>query len=50
MSVHSIRFRLTAWYAAVLAIALIAAGAITYAVAREQLRRAAESSNTTRTG
>jgi heavy metal sensor kinase len=39
MSVHSIRVRLTAWYAVVLAVTLAAAGAVTYAVARRQIQR-----------
>ncbi len=36
---HSIRVRLTAWYALVLAIALLAADGVTYIVARNQIQR-----------
>ena len=36
---HSIRVRLTAWYALVLAIALLAADGVTYVVARNQIQR-----------
>ncbi|HEY2090808.1 MAG TPA: heavy metal sensor histidine kinase [Thermoanaerobaculia bacterium] len=42
MSLHSIRVRLTAWYALVLALALLAAGAVSYAVARRQIERSAD--------
>ncbi|MBV9494178.1 MAG: HAMP domain-containing protein [Acidobacteria bacterium] len=38
MIFHSIRARLTAWYATVLAVTLVAAGAITYAVAQRQIQ------------
>jgi hypothetical protein len=44
MTLHSVRLRLTAWYAAVLAAALLAAGGITYAVARRQIERSADAS------
>ena len=44
MTLHSVRLRLTAWYAAVLAVALFAAGAITYAVARKQIERSTDAS------
>lgn len=39
MTLHSIRVRLTAWYALVLAIALLAADGVTYVVARKQIQR-----------
>lgn len=42
MSLHSIRVRLTAWYALVMAVAFVAAGAVTYAVARRQVQRSAD--------
>jgi heavy metal sensor kinase len=42
MSLHSIRVRLTAWYALVLAVALLAAGAVSYAVAQRQIERSAD--------
>ena len=40
----TIRVRITAWYAAVLAAALLAAAAITYAVVRQQLQRSMDAS------
>jgi len=40
----SIRSRLTAWYAAVLAVVLVAAGMVTYAVARRQIQRSTDTS------
>lgn len=40
----SIRVRLTAWYAIVLAVALIAAGVIFYAIARRQIQRSTDAS------
>ncbi len=42
MTPHSIRARITAWYAAILAVALVAAGAITYAVARREIQHATD--------
>lgn len=42
MSLHSIRVRLTAWYALLLAIALLGADAVTYVVARKQIERSAD--------
>ena len=42
MSVHSIRVRLTAWYALLLAVALFAADVVTYFVARKQIQRSAD--------
>src|SRR4051794_2191910 len=39
MRIDSIRGRLTAWYSVVLAIVLVATGAISYEVMRRQLRR-----------
>lgn len=42
MSLHSIRVRLTAWYALLLAIALLAADAVTYVVARKQIERSTD--------
>jgi len=42
MSLHSIRVRLTAWYALLLAIALLAADTVTYVVARKQIQRSAD--------
>jgi len=44
MMLASIRSRLTAWYALVLAIVLVAAGVITYAVARRQISRSTDAS------
>lgn len=44
MILHSIRARITAWYATVLALALVAAGTITYAVARQQIQRSTDAS------
>jgi len=43
VSLHSIRVRLTAWYALLLAVALLAADAVTYVVARNQIERSADS-------
>jgi len=40
----TIRLRITVWYAAVLAAALVAAGGITHAVARRQIERATDAS------
>ena len=42
MRLHSIRLRITVWYAAVLAVVLVAAGAITYAVARRQIQHSTD--------
>lgn len=42
MSVHSIRVRLTAWYALLLAVALLTADGVTYVVARKQIQRSAD--------
>jgi heavy metal sensor kinase len=42
----TIRVRLTAWYAAVLAIALLAVAAVTYAAVRRQLQRSLDASMT----
>jgi heavy metal sensor kinase len=42
MIVDSIRGRLTAWYTLVLAIVLVAAGLVTYAVIRTQVRRSTD--------
>src|SRR5690349_15237788 len=42
MTLHSIRVRITVWYAAVLAVVLVAAGAITYAVARRQIQHSTD--------
>lgn len=42
MTLHSIRLRITVWYAAVLAVVLVAAGAITYAVARQQIQHSTD--------
>jgi len=39
MTLHAIRVRLTAWYALVLCIALLATDAVTYVVARKQIQR-----------
>jgi signal transduction histidine kinase len=39
MTLHDIRVRLTVWYALVLCIALLATDAVTYVVARKQIRR-----------
>ncbi len=44
MILHSIRARITAWYATVLTLALVAAGTITYAVARQQIQRSTDAS------
>src|SRR4051794_1622807 len=44
MIVDSIRGRLTAWYTLVLAIVLIAAGMMSYAVMQRQMRRATDAS------
>jgi heavy metal sensor kinase len=44
MIIDSIRGRLTAWYTLVLAIVLIAAGLMSYAVMRRQMRRTADAS------
>lgn len=42
MSVHSIRVRLTAWYALLLAVALLTADGVTYVVAGKQIQRSAD--------
>jgi len=47
MIIQSIRGRLTAWYTAVLAVVLVAAGMISYAVARRQIQRSADASTAT---
>ena len=44
MIIDSIRGRLTAWYTLVLAIVLIAAGLVSYAMMRRQMRRATDAS------
>jgi heavy metal sensor kinase len=44
MSPRSIRARLTAWYALVLALALVVTGAITYTVVRRQIERSSDAS------
>jgi len=44
MMIDSIRGRLTAWYTLVLAIVLIAAGLVSYAMMRRQIRRATDES------
>jgi len=44
MIIDSIRGRLTAWYTLVLAVVLIAAGMMSYAVMRRQMRRATDAS------
>jgi heavy metal sensor kinase len=47
MMIDSVRGRLTAWYTAVLAVVLVAAGMISYAVARRQIQRSADASTVT---
>ena len=42
MSLQSIRVRLTAWYALLLAIALLTTDAVTYVVAKQQIERSAD--------
>jgi heavy metal sensor kinase len=49
MSMHSIRVRLTAWYALVMALAFLAAGAVTYAVARRQIQRSSDAATVSTT-
>jgi len=44
MSRHSVRVRIAAWYSLVLAVVLVGAGAVTYAVARKEIQRSTDRS------
>lgn len=49
MSLHSIRVQLTAWYALVMAVAFIAAGAATHAAARRQIQHSIDAATVSTT-